>query len=73
VATALLAMATAARLSVWAGRSPRTAPLQPLAMLAFVAMLLRSMVLVFVRGGVAWRGTVYPLAALRAGSRLRFP
>ncbi len=73
VATVLLAMANCARLSVWVGRSMRTVPLQPLAMVGFVAMALRSMVLVFVRGGVAWRGTVYPLAALRAGSRLRFP
>lgn len=73
VATVIVAMASCARLSLWAGRSTRTAWLQPLAMVGFVVMLLRSMVLVFVRGGVAWRGTVYPVAALRAGSRLRFP
>ncbi len=67
----VLALGSWARLGRWAGRPVWTVPLQPLAMVAFVAMALRAMVLVFVRGGVAWRGTVYPLAALRAGSRLR--
>lgn len=66
-----LALASWGRLGRWMGRPVWTVPLQPLAMVAFVVMALRAMVLVFVRGGVAWRGTVYPVAALREGSRLR--
>jgi len=31
--------------------------------------MLRSMLLVFVRGGVVWRGTLYPLEDLRRAAR----
>jgi cellulose synthase/poly-beta-1,6-N-acetylglucosamine synthase-like glycosyltransferase len=37
----------------------------PVATLLFVATLLRSMFLVLWRGGVLWRGTLYPLKELR--------
>jgi cellulose synthase/poly-beta-1,6-N-acetylglucosamine synthase-like glycosyltransferase len=37
----------------------------PIASLMFVATLLRSMILVLWRGGVLWRGTLYPLKELR--------
>ena len=35
-----------------------------------LAMCVRSAVLAHRRGGVVWRGVLYPLAALRAGQRL---
>jgi hypothetical protein len=37
----------------------------PIATLLFLWTLLRSMVLVLWRGGVLWRGTLYPLKELR--------
>ncbi|MGC9291215.1 MAG: glycosyltransferase [Acidobacteriaceae bacterium] len=37
----------------------------PVGMLLFLYTLLRSMVLTLLRGGVLWRGTLYPLAELR--------
>ncbi|HUY81536.1 MAG TPA: glycosyltransferase family 2 protein [Acidobacteriaceae bacterium] len=37
----------------------------PLAALLVIYAVLRSMVLTLVQGGVMWRGTLYPLAALR--------
>jgi cellulose synthase/poly-beta-1,6-N-acetylglucosamine synthase-like glycosyltransferase len=45
--------------------SPAYLALFPIATLLFVGTLLRSMVLVLWRGGVLWRGTLYPLKELR--------
>ena len=45
--------------------SPAYLALFPLATLLFIWTLLRSMVLVLWRGGVLWRGTLYPLKELR--------
>lgn len=45
--------------------SPAYLALLPVAMLLFLFTLVRSMVLVFWRGGVLWRGTLYPLDELR--------
>jgi hypothetical protein len=38
----------------------------PLATLLFAFIMLRSVALALVRGGIRWRGTFYPLEALRA-------
>jgi cellulose synthase/poly-beta-1,6-N-acetylglucosamine synthase-like glycosyltransferase len=45
--------------------SPLYLALFPIATLLFVGTLLRSMMLVLWRGGVLWRGTLYPLKELR--------
>lgn len=45
--------------------SPAYLVLFPIATLLFVGTLLRSMILVLWRGGVLWRGTLYPLKELR--------
>jgi cellulose synthase/poly-beta-1,6-N-acetylglucosamine synthase-like glycosyltransferase len=44
---------------------PMYLALFPVATLLFVGTLLRSMILVLWRGGVLWRGTLYPLKELR--------
>ncbi len=43
----------------------------PVAIALFMGVLLRSAWVVLARGGIEWRGTFYPLARLRAGSRFR--
>jgi len=45
--------------------------LAPLTVCATVAILLRAGVLGWLRGGVVWRGTLYPSAQLRKGRRVR--
>jgi hypothetical protein len=45
--------------------SPAYLALFPIATLMFIGTLLRSMLLVLWRGGVLWRGTLYPLKELR--------
>lgn len=67
LATAVLATVILQR---WSGRSLRTVPLMHVASLLFAWMVARSAWLVWRRGGVAWRGTLYPTDALRAGRRL---
>lgn len=55
-----------------AGRRPLMSALVPsLGILALVAFAIRSAILTHVRGGVVWRGTLYPLAVLRGGRRLQ--
>jgi glycosyltransferase involved in cell wall biosynthesis len=41
--------------------------LHPVSSLLFVYIMLRSMLLTLIRGGVVWRGTFYPLEELKAG------
>ena len=57
-------------LYVLANRRTRVPPwmflLFPIGSLLFVYCFWRSMILALVRGGIVWRGTLYPLAALRA-------
>jgi len=43
----------------------------PLGQIIISFMLLRSAVLCFLRGGIMWRGTLYPAKALKAGQRVK--
>lgn len=55
------------------GLSPWNALLAPAAAATFIFALLRSMVTTLRQGGVIWRGTFYPLAALRRNTAPLFP
>lgn len=54
---------------------PRVATLllSPVAALVSLVLTVRSGWLGFRRGGVVWRGTLYPSALVRAGRRIHFP
>ena len=54
------------RTTTWPARCLLWFPLTPVLMLA---VLWRAVLLTLRRGGIAWRGTFYPLAALRAARR----
>ena len=71
-ALALLALlsATIARQRL-SGRRFSVLVCGPLGQLVLAFVLVRSMVVVLGGGGIRWRGTFYPLAALRAGQRVR--
>lgn len=56
----------------WARRPLLSGLLSPLVLPLAVALLLRAGLLGVARGGVVWRGTLYPSRALRKGARLRF-
>jgi hypothetical protein len=72
-AAALLAGAgTHLALARWARVRPGPALLFPVGAVLLAAMVVRSGLLGWWRGGVRWRDTFYPLELLRAGSRLRF-
>ena len=70
-ATLGAAWATQTLTARWMGRSVGPALLGPVGIALMAWMMVRAAVLVALRGGVEWRGTLYPLEALRAGSRLR--
>lgn len=71
-ATLLVAWAGYMLIAQWGRRSMLTAALFPVGFAAMAWMALRSAWLVKKRGGVAWRHTLYPVEALRKGSRLTF-
>jgi glycosyltransferase involved in cell wall biosynthesis len=72
-ARAPYAIALAAMFGIYVGMSRMSdipayyIALHPVSSVLFVYILLRSMVLTLGRGGVIWRGTLYPLEELRKG------
>jgi hypothetical protein len=60
-------------LNRWLGRRALPGLFYHLGVLILLVGALRSGLLAIRRGGVLWRGTLYPTATLRAGSRLRIP
>ncbi|MGZ5846022.1 MAG: hypothetical protein ACXWJJ_00990, partial [Ramlibacter sp.] len=66
VAAGLLVQLEVLRTTRWPARTLAWWPLTPLLMLA---ILWRAVLLTLRRGGIVWRGTLYPLAALRAARR----
>ncbi|HEY5925242.1 MAG TPA: glycosyltransferase family 2 protein [Kofleriaceae bacterium] len=69
LAAATVGAAVAIQLAIarWLGRPAVSALPVPFGVVVFGFGVLRSMVLTLWRGGIAWRGTRYPLAALRRG------
>jgi hypothetical protein len=65
-----LAVGTSLAVARWMRRPLLASLLGPLGVALMVFGATRSMVLTLVRGGIIWRGTHYPLAALRRGMRL---
>ena len=59
--------------SIWFGRPWWPTLFVPVATVLSVAILLRAGWLTVRRGGMLWRGTLYPMEMLRRGARLRFP
>ncbi len=64
-----LAVATMVMSNRWSNRSSWHLVLTPLAELIIAYSQVRAGVLGTLRGGIAWRGTFYPTAALKAGRR----
>jgi hypothetical protein len=69
--TWLLAVALQVGLCRWVRLPAWPAVLPGLGILPLATAMARSSLLAWRRGGVTWRGTFYPTAAVRAGSRLR--
>jgi cellulose synthase/poly-beta-1,6-N-acetylglucosamine synthase-like glycosyltransferase len=66
-------LATVVELRRWHGGRLRVSLLSPLMAPINSAVLVRTAVLGKLRGGAAWRGTLYSEAELREGMRIRFP
>jgi hypothetical protein len=69
IAPALIVMLAVAaayrRLGAYSGIDARYGWLYPLGAMVFVWVMLRSMIVAFLIGGVRWRGTKYPIQELR--------
>jgi hypothetical protein len=68
----IVAIGTIIGMMRWMRRPILPALLFPAGALIFAFAVLRSGILALVRGGLLWRGTLYPTAELRAGQRYRF-
>jgi hypothetical protein len=62
-------LATAGVMEAWIGRPPSRAVLQPLGALLMFGIMVRAALLGWRRGGVLWRGTLYPSTQLREAMR----
>jgi hypothetical protein len=71
LAAATIALAVSVQVAVagWLGRPLLPTVLAPLGWAVFAFAALRSMAITLRRGGITWRGTHYPLVALRRGRR----
>lgn len=70
--TLVVAVATIAGMMRWMRRPILPALIFPAGALIFAYAVLRSGVLALVRGGLLWRGTLYPTRELRLNQRYRF-
>jgi hypothetical protein len=70
--TGALAIATSYVLARWLGLSRWPALVPFLGMVLLVTAMFRSGLLALARGGVLWRGTLYPTAEVRVGNRIGF-
>jgi len=70
--TAVLAFVVCARLTRWMGQPIWPTLIPAFGMLLLTGAIVRSGLLAWWRGGVVWRGTVYPREAIRAGARYGF-
>jgi len=68
----LLGATTSIAADRWIGRSGRGGLLFPVGALLVCWYSLRSALLGWRNGGIRWRGTFYPVAALREGARVRW-
>ncbi|HUU10706.1 MAG TPA: glycosyltransferase family 2 protein [Phycisphaerae bacterium] len=68
-----LFVASTVLLTRWAGAGMLPGLLGPLVALPNAWAFLRAGLLGWYRGGVVWRGTLYPADVLRRGCRVRFP
>lgn len=73
VAMLAAAIGSSAILARWSKSRLLPAFFFPLAAIVAAGIMLRSGWLGYRRGGIAWRGTLYPKAQLLAGRRLRLP
>jgi len=73
IAVFLVFLLSTLALSRWVGGKFVQALAGPLAVPLMAAILVRAAFLGWKRGGVLWRGTLYPTRMLRAGKRVFFP
>jgi hypothetical protein len=69
-ATVGLAVITQVAIARWLDRPALSALVSPFGVAVFAFGAIRSLILTLRRDGIAWRGTHYPLRALREGRRL---
>jgi hypothetical protein len=71
LATLLVALGTSLYVNSWTGLPLPAALLFPIGSAIQTAALVRAGILGALRGGIVWRGTLYPTALLKAGRRVK--